>query len=82
MLARVFKTFTIGATLFVVHDALDTITSLSSSRWSLTPRTTVLILASLAGADSTTFLAPPLRCFEANSVVKNNPVHSTTVCTS
>ena len=75
-------TFVRGAKQFVVQDALDT-TVISFVYFSrLTPHTNVGVSLSFAGAEITTFFAPPLICAEAFSVVQNTPVDSTTYSAS
>ena len=56
------KTLTTGANELVVHDAAETITSSEVKISSFTPNTTVLVSASLAGAEIRTRLAPALIC--------------------
>src|SRR5579862_78333 len=76
------STFAMGATQFVVHDALETIECFSASYWSsLTPSTSVMS-GSVAGAEMTTFCAPASRCFCAPSRSVKNPVDSRTTSTS
>ena len=61
-----FKTFIIGATQFVVHDAFEIILWLEGSYdFSLTPRT-IVISSSVAGAEIITFFTVPLICFKAS----------------
>merc|ERR1719253_1694799 len=75
-------TFTIGARPFVVQEAFDTTAILAGSYSSvLTPTTIVGVSASLAGAEMTTFFAPPSMCFMQPSVVVNAPVDSHTYST-
>merc|ERR1719161_559806 len=70
-------TFTIGARPFVVQDAFDTTFIVAGSYSSvLTPTTMVGVSASLAGAEITTFFAPPLTCSMQPSVVVKAPVDS------
>ena len=71
------RTLATGARQFVVQDALDTICCDPSSRWSLTP-TTMVASTPLPGAEMMTFLAPPLRCALAASVLVKTPVDSMT----
>jgi len=54
--------FIIGAALFVVQLALETIVSVPSSMCSFTPRTTVFISETSDGADKMTFFAPAIMC--------------------
>jgi hypothetical protein len=70
-----------GAAELVVHDALETITSESYNLSSFTPKTTVFISESFAGAERITFLALPTKCFDAASVVLKTPVDSKTIST-
>src|SRR5207302_6749260 len=73
--------FTSGTRQLVVHDALEiTVSEALSVVW-LTPYTTVASTSLPPGAEITTFLAPPLRCAEAFSLVVNNPVLSSTTST-
>merc|ERR1719478_2107021 len=74
-------TFTMGTWPLVVHDAHDTTAMDDSYSSSLTPTTMVGVSASLAGAEMTTFLAPPSMCFMQPSVVRNAPVDSQTYST-
>merc|ERR1719356_1232262 len=69
-------TLTRGARPLVVHEAQETtfISVLYSSV--LTPTTMVGVSASLAGAEITTFFAPPLTCSRQPSVVVKAPVDS------
>merc|ERR1719198_1087095 len=69
--------FASGARQLVVHEAFDsTVTSLVYLVW-LTPMTN--IGASADGAEMITFLAPPLRCALALSMVVKMPVDSHTM---
>mmetsp|Transcript_12076 Transcript_12076/g.17487 ORF Transcript_12076/g.17487 Transcript_12076/m.17487 type:complete len:218 (-) Transcript_12076:217-870(-) len=69
-------TFARGARQLVVQDALErTVTSFVYS-FSFTPHTNMG--ASAEGAEITTFLAPPVKCAEAFSLVVKTPVDSTT----
>ena len=67
------RTLAIGARQLVVHEALET--TLSSALYSLwlTPNTKRGV-SSFGGADIMTFFAPPPKCFEAVSVVRDFPV--------
>merc|ERR1719238_1786775 len=66
-----------GPRQLVVHDALDsTLMSAVYVLW-LTPMTN--IGASAEGAEMMTFLAPPLRCALALSIVVKMPVDSQTI---
>jgi hypothetical protein len=72
------RIFAIGATQFVVHEALETIRCPAASYVSsLTPRT-IVTSGSVAGAEMITFFAPASRCFEAPSRSVKSPVDSTT----
>ncbi len=72
------KTFTGGARLFVVQDAIEIILCFCASYvFSFTPKT-IVASGSLPGADITTFFAPAPRCFDAPSRLRNTPVDSTT----
>ena len=72
------STLTIGATLLVVHDALESTGESKSTRWSFTPRTTVATSLSGEGAEIRTCLAPAFKCRLAFSSVVNLPVDSIT----
>src|SRR5690606_6512070 len=72
------STFTSGATLLVVQEALDRIEALRSINWSLTPNTTVGMVLSGDGAESSTCPAPAMRCCLAAASVRNLPVDSIT----
>merc|ERR1719331_2490807 len=75
-------TFTIGARPFVVQEAFDTTAILAGSYSSVfTPTTIVGVSASFAGAEITTFFAPPSMCFMQPSVVVKAPVDSQTYST-
>ncbi len=76
------STFIIGAAEFVVQDALDTIKSLSSNKWSFTPTTTVRTSSPFAGAEMRTFLAPAFKCLPASSLDLKIPVDSRTTSMS
>src|SRR5699024_4842061 len=71
------RTLVMGARQLVVQDALETtfMSGVYLSRF--TPQTKVGVSLSFAGAEMTTFLAPPLKWAEAFSVVQNTPVDST-----
>merc|ERR1719199_2109571 len=75
-------TWTRGARPLVVQDAQET-TCIDGSYSSLafTPTTRVGVSASLAGAEMTTFLAPPSMCFMQPSVEVKAPVDSQTYST-
>ena len=76
-----WRIFAIGATQFVVHDALETMSCAAGSyASSLTPRTTVMS-GSVAGAEMTTFFAPASRCFCAPWRSVKKPVDSRTTST-
>src|SRR5690554_789828 len=75
------KTFAKGAKALVVHDAAETIVSDPSKISSLTLNTTVLTSSPVAGAETTTFLAPALMCKPAFSDDVNRPVDSKTTST-
>ena len=72
-----FSTLTTGARQFVVHDAAEIILSSFFISVSLTPYTIVLS-ASLHGAETITFLAPFFKCGNNLSFELNLPVHSKT----
>src|SRR6202162_4355445 len=75
------STLAIGATQFVVHEALDTMWCVAGSyASSFTPITTVMS-SSLAGAEMMTFFAPASRCARAVGPVVNRPVDSITTST-
>ena len=76
-----FTTFTSGAAEFVVQDAFESSLLEKSNPSSFTPNTTVGTPPDFAGALMITLLAPPTKCFEANSSVLNTPVDSITVST-
>src|SRR6266542_4623168 len=74
-------TFTMGARQLVVHDAFEMMLCLAGSYLSwFTPRTMVTS-SFFAGAEMTTFLTGPRRCFLASSALVNLPVDSITTCT-
>lgn len=73
-----WRTLASGARQFVVHDAFEMTFMSGLYSFRLTPTTIVLVSASLAGADMTTFLAPAWMCWLADSVVRNFPVASIT----
>ncbi len=76
-----FRTFAIGATQFVVQEALETMSCRRGSYAdSLIPSTTVRSTP-LPGTDSRTFRAPPLRWSAMSSRSRNLPVDSITVST-
>ncbi len=68
----------IGAALLVVQLALDMINSEPSKMCSLTPKTTVLISGTSAGADRITRWAPAVMCWLSSWYVLNFPVASMT----
>merc|ERR1719506_2138649 len=68
-------TLAMGARQLVVHEALETMSAPSYSRW-LTPMT--CMGASGEGAEMTTFLAPPFMWAEAFSMEVKTPVDSMT----
>ena len=73
------RTFAIGATQLVVHEALEmTLCAAGSYMSSFTPRTTVRS-SPLAGALITTFSAPASMCLSASSRSVNSPVDSITM---
>jgi hypothetical protein len=75
------STLAIGATQFVVQDALDrTLCVAGSYASSLTP-ITIVMSSSLAGAEMMTFFAPAARCAPAVGPVVNRPVDSITMST-
>merc|ERR1719506_1943416 len=74
-------TLTIGARPLVVQEAHETTDILGSYSSVLTPTTMVGVSASLAGAEMTTFFAPPSMCFWQPSVVVKAPVDSQTYST-
>src|SRR3954453_8872903 len=74
-------TLATGARQFVVHDALEMTSCCDASYLSkFTPRTTVMS-SPLAGAEMTTFLAPPAMCLAAFSRSVKKPVDSMTTST-
>ena len=75
-----WRTLAIGATQLVVHEAFDRMFWLPSYDASLMPITTVRS-SPLAGAEMTTFLAPALRCFPAESASVKMPDDSMTTST-
>src|SRR3989339_186467 len=74
-------TFATGARQLVVQEAFEIIWWAAGSYipW-LTPMTMVMS-GFVAGADINTFLAPPVKCFEAPSRSRKIPVHSHTIST-
>src|SRR4051812_43674188 len=75
------STFAIGATQFVVHEALEMMWWFAASYASwLTPMTMVMS-SSVAGAEMMTFLAPPAMCLPASAALVKMPVDSTTMST-
>ena len=76
-----FKTFTIGATQFVVHDAFERILC-SSGMYSdsFTPNT-IVISSFFAGDDMITFFAPPFICPIVSFADLNLPEDSITIST-
>ena len=75
------RTLASGASEFVVHEPLENTSAAStSSRSSFTPRTKVGT-SPLAGAETMTFFAPPLRCRAALSRAVKRPVDSITTST-
>src|SRR5216684_7832751 len=75
-----FRTLATGARQFVVHEPLETTRcSLVSVSW-LTPNTMVASAPS-AGAETSTRLAPAVRCAEALSLAVKMPVHSSAMST-
>src|SRR5690606_16664780 len=72
------KIFTKGATLFVVHEALEKRGVFQSKSSSLTPSTTVGTSLSGEGAEMMTCSAPAPRCKAAFSRLVKKPVDSTT----
>src|ERR1700752_3778027 len=72
---------TIRAKQLVVQEALEmTVWVLLRTLW-LTPYTIVAATSLPPGAEMMTFLAPPLRCAEAFSLLVKKPVHSRTTST-
>ncbi|MNS19449.1 hypothetical protein D3C72_511690 [compost metagenome] len=69
----------IGAALFVVQLAFETISSVPSKICSFTPRTTVFIVSTSEGAERITFFAPASRCAFNSSCVLYLPVDSITI---
>ena len=70
-----------GVTQFVVQDAHDTtLCFFGSYLFRFTPGT-MAISGFVAGAEISTFLAPPLKCKAATSRLVNSPVDSTTMST-
>ena len=63
----------------MVQLALEMMVSEPSKIFSLTPKTTVLILSTSDGADRITFFAPAKMCAFISSKVLNFPVDSTTI---
>ncbi len=61
-----FNTCNIGEAQLVVQDAFEIIISSAFNISSFTPKTIVLILSSVAGADRITFLAPAVICLFAS----------------
>src|SRR5882757_9633218 len=75
------STFAIGATQFVVQEALEMMWWLAASYLSLLTPITMVMSSSLAGAEMMTFLAPPVMCWPAVSPVVKMPVDSITMST-
>src|SRR5574344_147023 len=71
------RTLAIGARQLVVQDALETNLVPFTYASKLTPQTNIGV-ASLEGADITTYFAPASICACAFSSVKKSPVDSTT----
>ena len=65
----------------VVQDALERISSVSSTISSFTPSTTVFAPSPLAGAEITTFFAPASMCARASAGLVKKPVDSITIST-
>merc|ERR1719443_1669850 len=74
-------TFTRGARPLVVQEAQETTFIEVSYSSVFTPTTIVGVSASFAGAEMTTFFAPPSKCLLQPSVVVNAPVDSHTYST-
>ena len=75
-------TCNMGAALFVVQEAFDTIQSLSFNKWSFTPNTIILIDSSKGGTERMTRFAPLAKCVSRAVFVLNMPVASITMSTS
>ena len=75
------STLAIGATQFVVHEALDTMWCAAGSYASSLTPITIVMSSSLAGAEMMTFFAPASRCALAVGPVVNRPVDSITTST-
>ena len=75
-------TLTIGATQFVVQDALEIILCfIVSYSFSLTPKT-IVMSSSVAGAEIITYFTVPCKCFSASLLLVKIPVLSITMSTS
>src|SRR5580658_7084661 len=75
------STLAIGATQFVVHEALDKMSCEAGSYASSLTPITIVMSSSLAGAEMMTFFAPASRCARAAGPVVNRPVDSITTST-
>src|SRR5689334_1726033 len=75
------STLAIGATQFVVQEALEMIVWASESYFSSLTPITIVMSSSLAGAEMMTFFAPASMCARAAGPVVNRPVDSITTST-
>src|SRR5579863_7658244 len=75
------STLAIGATQFVVQEALEMIVWASGSYLSSLTPITIVMSSSLAGAEMMTFFAPASMCARAAGPVVNRPVDSITTST-
>src|SRR6516165_6464551 len=75
------STLAIGATQFVVHDALEMMSCRAGSYASSFTPSTIVTSSPVAGAEMTTLLAPASRCLRASAALVNRPVDSTTTST-
>ena len=75
------STLAIGATQFVVQEALEMMWCGSGSYASSLTPITIVMSSSLAGAEMMTFFAPASRCARPRDLVVNRPVDSITTST-
>src|SRR5690349_11161118 len=75
------STLAIGATQFVVQEALEMIVCASGSYLSSLTPITIVMSSSLAGAEMMTFFAPASMCARALGPAVNSPVDSITTST-
>src|SRR6202042_3946895 len=75
------STLAMGATQFVVHDALEMMLCAAGSYAASFTPITIVMSSPVAGAETITFLAPAARCALAASALVNRPVDSITTST-